>query len=505
MRGSVLLNFNEFVVNRGPAFVVVNVNGVVRKITATDCVNEYMTYVNTGDVVQIQITPNNDYPTVTKQITINRKDFTTDNENGDFGIKNTFIQTVTGNTYYLNTTFTATTRSDAYNFHYIVNCDAEPVCYDIGTGYSGTTGEPFQPAVRDIKRRNGLIYTVGNFRTYNGITQLGMTVTNTDGSLYSGFTNLGFALGVFPTAVEVLSNGKSYVNSTTYGGVSTNGLVRLNANGTRDTSFSGLTQMSGIPWDIEIQSDEKIIIGGNFTSVNSTSRRGICRLNTNGSLDTSFGGVSGFTRSNGQPAELRDVAIQSDGKILCVGDFDSYSGVSSNGICRLNSDGTKDNTFTSPFTLGSLNFNNIIRVEQLSDGKIMVGGTFIFDVGGTYYELIKLNSDGSIDNSFNKITGFNYCPDFEEQSDGKIVVTLDGPGPDGPDGKVYRINSDGTTDTSFNQLTINDTNLFTPESICLDETNGIYYVGGGFETVNSQTFYRFVSGFLSNGDLNMCS
>lgn len=500
MRGSILLNFNEFVANRGPAFVVVNVNGVLRKITATECVNEYMTYVNTGDVVYIQITPNNNYPTVTKQITINRKDFTTDNENGDFGIKNTFIQTVTGNTYYLNTTFTATTRSDAYNFHYIVNCDAEPVCYDIGTGYSGTTGEPFQPAVRDIKRRNGLIYTVGNFRTYNGIPQSGMTVTNTDGSLYSGFTNLGFALSVYPTALEVLSDGKSYINGAAYGGVATNGLVRLNFNGTRDTSFSGLTSNNGVFNDMEIQSDGKIVCGGEFTSINGTTRQHICRLNTNGTLDTSFGSVSGFTGPSA--VGINDVAIQSDGKVLCIGYFNAYSGVSRNNVCRLNTDGTIDTTFTSPFN--SLISGNFLRIEQLSDGKILIGGSFFIVSGGTLYQVIKLNSDGTIDNSFNKISGWNFCPDFEEQSDGKIIVTLDGYGST-YDGKIYRINSDGSTDTSFNELTINDTNLLTPESICLDETNGIYYIGGGFETVNGQTFYRFVSGFLSNGDLNMCS
>lgn len=501
MRGSVLLNFNEFVVNRGPAFVVVNVNGVVRKITATDCVNEYMTYVNTGDVVQIQITPNNDYPTVTKQITINRKDFTTDNENGDFGIKNIFIQTVTGNTYYLNTTFTATTRSDAYNFHYIVNCDAEPVCYDIGTGYSGTTGEPFQPAVRDIKRRNGLIYTVGNFRTYNGVIQSGMTVTNTDGSLYSGFTNLGFALSISPTALEVLDDGKSYVNGGAYNGIATNGLVRLNANGTRDTTFSGLTSNNGAFFDMEIQSDGKIVCGGSFSNINGITRQAICRLNTDGSLDTSFGGVSGFINTP-VVGEVYDVAIQTDGKILCIGNFSSYSGASRNNVCRLNTNGTLDTTFTSPFSVA--NAGIFLRIEQLSDGKILLGGDFQIVSGGTQYQVIKLNSDGTIDNSFNKISGFAYCPDFEEQSDGKIIVTLDGVG-NVNDGRVYRINSDGTTDPTFNELIINDTNLLTPESISLDETNGIYYLGGGFETVNGQTYYRFVSGFLSNGDLNMCS
>lgn len=124
MRGSILLNFDEIVENRGADFVVVTVNGVIRKITATECENEFMTYVNTGDVVNIQLTPNPEYSGTTKEIIVNRVDFTTDDVDGDNGVKNTFIQSVSGTTYYLNTTFTATTVSTAYNFHYVITVES---------------------------------------------------------------------------------------------------------------------------------------------------------------------------------------------------------------------------------------------------------------------------------------------------------------------------------------------------------------------------------------------
>ena len=124
MRGSILLNFDEIVSNRGADFVVVTVNGVVRKVTTTECENEFMTYVNTGDVVDIELTPNPSYTGTTKEISVSRLDFTTDDVDGDNGVKNTFIQSISGTTFYLNTTFTATTVSTAYNFHYVVTVES---------------------------------------------------------------------------------------------------------------------------------------------------------------------------------------------------------------------------------------------------------------------------------------------------------------------------------------------------------------------------------------------
>jgi hypothetical protein len=124
MRGSLLLNFDEIVSNKGEESVTVRVNGVVRKITTTECENEYMTFINVNDVVQIELIENPEYTGTTKEIKVVRRDFTIDNEDNDFGIKNTFIQEISGTTNTLTTTFTATTRSDAYNFHYIITAES---------------------------------------------------------------------------------------------------------------------------------------------------------------------------------------------------------------------------------------------------------------------------------------------------------------------------------------------------------------------------------------------
>lgn len=500
MRGSVLITFDELVDDRGFDAVVIRINNEIRKVIPNDTINQYTTYVNTSDVINVQVS------TIETQlyetITVKRVDYTTDDTNGNFGIYETFI--TSGTSFNQQISVTATTRPDAYAFHYVVDCTTTIPCYNLGSGYTDTFFT--NPAVRDVKIKNDLIYVVGNFNRYKGIPQSGLTVTNLDGSLFSGFTNLGCnTQGVQPRTVEVLSDGKIYVTTSNYGGVATNGLVRINTNGTRDTSFSGLTQITaGSQFgDIEIQSDGKIVGGGSFITINGTSRQGICRLNTNGSLDTSFGGVSGFTAplSFGFVADIVDLAIQSDGKILCIGYFNAYSGTPINNLCRLNTDGTLDNTFTSPF----VNFNNFqnLVVEAQPDGKILIGGSLRLVTGGTIYNVLRLNSNGTLDNTFTPVTGYGQCNDLELQSDGKIFVST--VGGTSVTNQFFRLNTNGTIDNTFPQIPFTDNNLLTSEVIALNESLNTFYLGGGFEDVDGTPYNRFVTGFISSGDLNMCS
>ena len=102
---------------------------------------------------------------------------------------------------------------------------------------------------------------------------------------------------------------------------------------------------------------------------------------------------------------VSDVAVQSDGKIIVVGHFTKYKNVTANKIIRLNPDGTVDNTFNygSGFnTVSQYEYGNEIKVVKLqSDGKILVGGIFDNYNGTTAYCLIRLNIDGSVDSTFN--------------------------------------------------------------------------------------------------------
>ncbi|HOK51661.1 MAG TPA: delta-60 repeat domain-containing protein, partial [Bacteroidales bacterium] len=75
---------------------------------------------------------------------------------------------------------------------------------------------------------------------------------------------------------------------------------------------------------IVIQGDGKIIIGGNFTSYNGTERNRIARLNADGSLDNSFNSAIGLNNT------VWAIALQSDGKIIIGGNFTSYNGTARN-------------------------------------------------------------------------------------------------------------------------------------------------------------------------------
>ena len=156
------------------------------------------------------------------------------------------------------------------------------------------------------------------------------------------------------------------------------GIVRLNSDGTRDTGFSANTStgfnVNGYVYSLAIQSDGKIIAGGTFTSLNGATVNGIVRLNSDGTRDTTFTTNTGSGLSNAASYPVNSIAIQSDGKILIGGAFTTFNGTTVNGIVRLNSDGTRDTTFTTNIGTG---FNDAIQsIVIQSDGKIVIGGFF---------------------------------------------------------------------------------------------------------------------------------
>lgn len=173
--------------------------------------------------------------------------------------------------------------------------------------------------------------------------------------------------------------------------------VRINgSNGSLDTSFNGLALVGSVTGSIE-QADGKLIVYGNISSYGSDVVRYVFRLNTNGSLDTSFNVGNSF---NSIPTTA---AIQSDGKIIFGGNFTSFNGTAIKGMARLNADGSIDSSF-NPGT----GFNGSINAIKIqSDGKILVGGSFTSVNGTNRNRIARLNSNGSIDTGFVPSTSFS--------------------------------------------------------------------------------------------------
>ena len=292
---------------------------------------------------------------------------------------------------------------------------------------------------------DGKILVVGGFSSYNGTSANKIIRLNSDGSVDTSFVyNTGFISGYDVYSIGIQSNGKIVVggNFTNYNGTSANGIITLNSDGSIDTSFVYGTGFNGQVRSIAIQSDGKILVGGNFSAYNGTSASSIIRLNSDGSVDTSFIYGTGFD------GLIKLIAIQSDGKILVGGNFSSYNGTSANKIIRLNTDGSVDTSFV--YGTGFNSDVNSIAIQ--SDGAILVGGEFT-NYNGTFAKyIIRLNSNGSIDTSFSTGSGFGggYVLSIAIQSDGKILVGGEFTNYNGTSANgIIRLNTDGSIDTSF--------------------------------------------------------
>lgn len=247
-----------------------------------------------------------------------------------------------------------------------------------------------------------------------------------------------------PQQVIESEDGKLIIGGifTTYSGQSYNRIVRLNSDATIDNTFNVGTGFDNDVYAVAIQSDGKILVGGFFDTYNGTPAGKIIRLNSNGSVDNTFDTGTGFSFS------VFAITIQSDDKILVGGGFATYNGQNLRKIVRLNTDGTLDNTFNT-----NTGMNNIVyNIYETNDNKIFVLGSFTVYSGVTSNNFIKLNSDGTIDNTFNIGNGFNnqtYSAVFE--NDGKILVvglftSFDGQSSN----QIVRVNSDGSFDNTFN-------------------------------------------------------
>jgi uncharacterized delta-60 repeat protein len=217
-------------------------------------------------------------------------------------------------------------------------------------------------------------------------------------------------------------------------------LARLFADGSLDPTFffSTGSGVSSTVWCLAVQTDGRLVIGGDFTSVNGTSRNRVARLNSSGSVDGSF------VPTNKLSGSVLALAVQSDNKVIIGGSFSGTGFPVFN--ARLNADGTVDTAFSS-YPNGAV---NALAIQ--TDGKIVIGGAFTTVNGASRYRIARLNSDGSLDNTFqNGLSGASAtvrC--LQIQTDGKILIGGDFTGVNGTSrGYVARLTSTGALDTGF--------------------------------------------------------
>jgi uncharacterized delta-60 repeat protein len=244
------------------------------------------------------------------------------------------------------------------------------------------------------------------------------------------------------------------------------------------------------------KSGKKIVVGGSFTSYNGTAQNYITRLNSDGTRDTSFTIGTGFS------AELFATAVQSDGQILAGGSFTTYNSIPSNRIARLYSNGDFDYDL---ITTGA-GTDAVRSIEIQSDGKMVIGGSFT-NFGGTYVNrIVRIRSRGGRDNNSEFTIGAGFDDVVQKvaiQSDGKIVVG--GAFTSYNETSQYRItrlNSNGTLDTGFISKGFDEYNVGTQVNTIAIQSDGKILVGGSFQFYDQASEYldaAYIARLYSNG------
>ncbi|PXY44922.1 T9SS type A sorting domain-containing protein [Flavobacterium hydrophilum] len=358
-----------------------------------------------------------------------------------------------------------------------------------------------------LRQSDGKIVVGGDFTSYEESSQKKLIRFNTDGTKDKNF-DIGKGFTTSATSgsncrvltVTEQSDGKLLIGGTfgTYQGKEYPALIRLNANGTPDTTFntgSGLYAGDRFPnyltvYNIKVQPDGKVIVGGYFSRYQSTLCSNLIRLNSNGSIDKTFKVGTGFD------ARVSDIVLLPDGKILVAGDFTKYQGKDAKYLVRLNTDGSVDDSFqlTTEFVMSAV---QTLTVQE--DGKIVVAFS---SPGGSSGSLFRINEDGSRDSSFGNVIKLgNRINSIVIQKDKKIIV-----------GGYFlynlaRYNSDGTKDQSFYVGPSFQTTAPNVRSVVL-EPDGKIYVGGlflSYQGDNRSAYLIKLKGnevVLSNEDFN---
>ena len=293
-----------------------------------------------------------------------------------------------------------------------------------GTGKVTTAIGAGEEQVRSVTlQADGKIVVAGS--SYNGANyDFALVRYNTNGSLDTTFNGTGKVTGPAATDngydVAVQADGKILV-----GGVqgSDFAVTRFSTNGTVDTTFgtsgTATVDIAGT-FDyaraIVVQPDGKIVLAG---STNSDADFALVRLTSSGALDTTFNGTGKVVTNFGATGELAyDLVLQADGKLVAVGQA-PVGGTTSVALARYNTDGSLDTSFggTGKVTtnLGSTAYGLAATVQ--ADGQIVVTG----QVGGTTDMLtLRYNTDGTLDTRLDLVNTLNGAPTFTEN--GSAVV-----------------------------------------------------------------------------------
>ena len=232
---------------------------------------------------------------------------------------------------------------------------------------------------------------------------------------------------------------------TSVAGEARTNLIRLNPDGSLDRSFNPQAGADGPAVNsVIVQPTGEILIGGRFNSIGGEPRTNFARLLPDGSVDPVFNPGATEVVAPWAVPEVDCLAVDTSGRILVGGTFDRFGGQQRSCIARLNTNGTLDESFNP----GADYIIRCIAVQP--DGKVFVSGKFTILAGKRCTNLGRLNTDGTFDDSFKVEIAGGAVETITVQADGKILIgggfeTVGGEARRG----LARLNPDGTVDLPF--------------------------------------------------------
>ncbi len=255
--------------------------------------------------------------------------------------------------------------------------------------------------------------------------------------------------------------------------------------------------------------DGSLIIGGHFdqiySNVSSANVNRIVKLNQNMSFNSSFTTTIGTGFNN----DVKCLAVDTvNNKIYVGGTFTSFNGNSVNGICRLNADGTFDSSF-DPGTGFSVPTEYPDFMKVMHDGRLLVSGQTVTTYNGNslpYNNM--LDYSGSANANFTYSLG-GYITDMEEISEEVMLIVGNG-----FNGDInYRYSTTGAN-TNYNGkdhftfpagFGVNNNVSNTLLTSITKVENGIYLLGGTFSTFSGSTHEGLVKVNICDNDLDLSS